>query len=147
MVSFSTTFRAFTIQPEVSRSVWIKGSNYVIKLSKRFQALSHYLLTPNFKIEFLPWWEKDWRTNRRKLRQNWPPTKWDITMNSQVICVFIFSKLFFQPNILELPPNCTFYRHIDMCRRFYQRHILYALKMGRIMQRVIMLENHLKKNN
>ncbi len=97
--SFSTTFRPFSTQPRVSRSVWTKGWNFVVKLSKRFQALSHYLMTPNFKIDFLPWWENDQRTNRRKLHQNWPPRCWDITMNSHVVWVFVFSKHFFQPNI------------------------------------------------
>ncbi len=34
---------------------WSKHwSNYVVKLSKSFQALGHYLMTPNFKIDFLP---------------------------------------------------------------------------------------------
>ncbi len=98
MGSFSTTFRPFSTQPGVSRSAWTKGSNFVVKLSKSFQALSHYLVTPNFKIDFLPWWENYQRTNRRKLQQNWSPRSCDIAMNSQVIFVFIYSKLCFQPN-------------------------------------------------
>ncbi len=58
-------------------------------------------MAPNVQIDFFTSWEKDQRTNRRKAHQNWPPRSWGITMNSQVICVFNFSKLFFQPNISE----------------------------------------------
>ncbi len=96
--SFSTPFRPFSIQPGASMIVWTNGSNYALKLSINVQPLSHYLMTPNIKIDSLLWWEKDYRTNRRKLCTNWPPRIWNITMNSQVICVFNFSTPFFQPN-------------------------------------------------
>ncbi len=45
--SFSIRFWPFPIQRGVNMSVWAEGSNYVVKLSERFQALSQYLMTPN----------------------------------------------------------------------------------------------------
>ncbi len=38
--------------------------------------------------------EKDERTSCRKIHQNGPPRSREITMNTQVICVIIFSNLF-----------------------------------------------------
>ncbi len=93
-------FWPFVMQPVVSMSVWTEGSNYVVKLSESFQALSRYLMTPNYWKFFLTWWEKDYRLNCGKRHQDWPRRR-DIIMNSQAIYVYSFSFLFSQPNTMD----------------------------------------------
>ncbi len=53
--SFSTPCPPFSIQNGVSMSVWTTGSNYVVKLSESFEALSQYAMPPHFqkKISYL----------------------------------------------------------------------------------------------
>ncbi len=61
-------------------------------------------MAPNVQIDFFTWWEKDWRTKRQKPDKDCSPRSWEITMNLQVICVFIFSKLFF--NLIYIKQTC-----------------------------------------